>query len=520
MDTGTERFALSDYDDDPPEEYDDVDARRFGAGSASNDAPPRAHRNAHPTPKKPSAMTAKAVARDLGVDLATVTRLVRHEIRDVPLQPEDAPLRVVYEDECVMAVAKPAGTMTYPAHRLRGGSVVSRAVHHLNVQVAASRGRRAERSNGLDFDFHLDDDLEDDRDVPDVFGAVTSGIEPIAVHRLDLETSGVLLLAKDKHSASTLQSEFETRGVRKTYLAVCAVLAEDAVEKDAEIERKREEAIPGEVRVVRAAIGDAEPGTSSGNSSDGGRCIRAVTPEGKPATTEYQAISTRAARRTRASPPAGLAGSARNPDVSRAPRTIVGAALVLARPLTGRTHQVRLHLAHAGLPIVGDALYGVSAEDVADAIAARGEGSEGADGDEDGAEGADSSRASREAAARRRVLTRPGRPGSGGSGADAVAPARAFGAAGRMALHAWNLSATHPARGTPMRFAVDMPEDMSALARALGLSVESVTLGSAASAAATAGGGGDGKATRRRRAVGGRRTVRRGEEEKNRREAA
>ena len=265
----------------------------------------------------------------------------------------------------------------------------------------------------------------DDRDVPDVFGAVTSGIEPIAVHRLDLETSGVLLLAKDKHSASTLQSEFETRGVRKTYLAVCAVLAEDAVVKDAEIERKREEAIPGEVRVVRAAIGDAEPGTSSGNSSDGGRCIRAVTPEGKPATTEYQAISTRAARRTRASPPAGLAGSARNPDVSRAPRTIVGAALVLARPLTGRTHQVRLHLAHAGLPIVGDALYGVSAEDVADAIAARGEGSGGADGDEDGAEGADSSRASREAAARRRVLTRPGRPGSGGSGADAVARARA-----------------------------------------------------------------------------------------------
>ena len=91
-------------------------------------------------------MTAKAVARDLGVDLATVTRLVRHEIRDVPLQPEDAPLRVVYEDECVMAVAKPAGTMTYPAHRLRGGSVVSRAVHHLNVQVAASRASKTRRT--------------------------------------------------------------------------------------------------------------------------------------------------------------------------------------------------------------------------------------------------------------------------------------------------------------------------------------------------------------------------------------
>ena len=94
-------------------------------------------------------MTAKATARALRVDLATVTKLVRHEIRDVPLQPERIPLHVVYEDECMMAVAKPSGVMTYPAHRLRGGSVVSRAVHHLNVEAAMRRGEDLSDSSSV-----------------------------------------------------------------------------------------------------------------------------------------------------------------------------------------------------------------------------------------------------------------------------------------------------------------------------------------------------------------------------------
>ena len=169
-------------------------------------------------------MTAKATARALRVDLATVTKLVRHEIRDVPLQPERIPLHVVYEDECMMAVAKPSGVMTYPAHRLRGGSVVSRAVHHLNVEAAVRRG----------------EDLSDS-------SSVFSAHEPIAVHRLDLETSGLLLLAKDKRTATELQSQFEGRRVRKTYLAVCAVLedapaAQKAAETRAKIREEEEEA--------------------------------------------------------------------------------------------------------------------------------------------------------------------------------------------------------------------------------------------------------------------------------------
>ena len=77
--------------------------------------------------------------------------------------------------------------------------------------------------------------------------SVFSGMEPIAVHRLDLETSGLLLLAKDKRTATELQSQFEGRRVRKTYLAVCAVLedapaAQKAAETRAKIREEEEEA--------------------------------------------------------------------------------------------------------------------------------------------------------------------------------------------------------------------------------------------------------------------------------------
>ena len=126
----------------------------------------------------------------------------------------------------MMAVAKPSGVMTYPAHRLRGGSVVSRAVHHLNVEAAVRRG--------------------EDPDGVNDSSSVFSGMEPIAVHRLDLETSGLLLLAKDKRTATELQSQFEGRRVRKTYLAVCAVLedapaAQKAAETRAKIQEEEEE---------------------------------------------------------------------------------------------------------------------------------------------------------------------------------------------------------------------------------------------------------------------------------------
>ena len=457
-----------------------------------------------------------------------MTKLVRHEIRDVPLQPDPSPLHVVYEDEWLMAVAKPAGVMTYPAHRLRGGSVVSRAVHHLSVSAARRRGNLPTDPEDRMTESAVDAGGYQGGSFADAW--ISSRVEPIAVHRLDLETSGVLLLAKDKRVASELQASFEAREVRKTYLAVCAVL-EDAeahratatrrVDSEADVDANTEADVdgeadgdelgvfdesdldddddedpdedlndddldeldePGVVRVVNAAIGDPEPGTRrSAAADDGGRCVRAVAADGKPARTEYQCLSSRLGVPTEVTMPDGVTT-----------RTVVGTALVLARPLTGQTHQVRLHLAHAGFPIVGDGLYGVDYASVAASIGAF---------RQTGAGGM--TREEREAAARRRLLFASSSPSSSGALSSGVKPVSNVSdvsdvshvsddvpsPCARLALHAWNVHVLHPRALVPLRLCVDMPRDMTDLARALGLSASAVTLGPVASGASRTAGG-------------------------------
>ena len=180
---------------------------------------------------------------------------------------------------------------------------------------------------------------------------------------------------------------------------------------------------------------------------------------------------------------------------------------IVYRPLTGRTHQVRLHLAHAALPIIGDALYGVDSGPVAESIEAF----------RKTPTGGGASREEREAAARRRVLFSSPSSSSSSSSVSAAAASddgddsssddsSAESPCSRLALHAWNVEALHPRALVPLRLAVDMPPDMSSLAKSLGLNVEYVTLGRAAEAAARAGGAGARNALRseRREAAKGR----------------
>ena len=162
-----------------------------------------------------------------------------------------------------------------------------------------------------------------------------------------------------------------------------------------------------------------------------------------------------------------------------------------------------MHLAHAALPIIGDALYGVDSGPVAESIEAF----------RKTPTGGGASREEREAAARRRLLFSS--PSSSSSSSSVSSDdsddsssddSSAESPCSRLALHAWNVEALHPRALVPLRLAVDMPPDMSSLAKSLGLNVEYVTLGRAAEAAARAGGAGARNALRseRREAAKGR----------------
>lgn len=188
------------------------------------------------------------------------------------LEPVNLPLSILYEDDCVLAVNKPPYMPTHPSMGHTGDTLANAVAFYLQRE-----------------------------DRPFVFRAI---------NRLDRDTSGVVLLSKDKFTAARLAGAMEAGKIRKTYLALlCGTLAEDSGIIDAAI-RRREASI-----ITREAIPctDGEP-----------------LPEGAaPALTRYEVI-------------------ARYTDYT----------LVRAYPLTGRTHQLRVHFAYIGHPIVGDTLYG------------------------------------------------------------------------------------------------------------------------------------------------------------------
>lgn len=183
--------------------------------------------------------------------------------------------------------------------------------------------------------------------LPDLVGALL-GAPVSIVHRLDRETSGVTVLARTREAAAALSEAFRAGAPEKTYLALCARAPS-----------------PPEGRV------DAPLGKDPRRAG-----LRAVTPAGEPAATRYRTLR---------------AGAA---------------ALVEARPETGRTHQIRVHLAHLGAPLLGDARYG----------------------------------------------------GPRMVGALAIP---------RVMLHAARLALRHPATGAPLAFEAPVPADFEAVARAL-----------------------------------------------------
>ena len=183
-------------------------------------------------------------------------------------QPQDIPLAILFEDADLIVLDKPAGLVVHPAPGNLDGTLV-------NALLA-----------------HAGDDL------PGIGGEKRPGI----VHRLDKDTSGVMVVAKTDRAHRALSEAFAARDLERAYLALVWGLPAD---------------MQGE---VSAPVGR--------HPVDRKR-MAVVERGGKAATTRYQ--------------------------VKRAWGTAV--ALVECRLLTGRTHQIRVHMAHIGHPLVGDPVY-------------------------------------------------------------------------------------------------------------------------------------------------------------------
>jgi RluA family pseudouridine synthase len=179
-------------------------------------------------------------------------------------------LAILYEDRAILAIDKPAGWMLVPYNWDKTGR---------NLQLALSSGILGgafwARSRGLRFLRY--------------------------VHRLDAETTGVLLFGKTPGAVRSYGELFESRQMHKRYLVV--VRGNPASDQ----------------WVCTAKLGP--------DPKEHGR--HRIDPRGKEAETQFKVL-------------------ARKESI----------ALIEARPLTGRTHQIRLHLAHATLPVMGDTMYG------------------------------------------------------------------------------------------------------------------------------------------------------------------
>ena len=250
--------------------------------------------------------------------------------------PEHIPLNVVYEDDELIVIDKPAGLVVHPAAGHASGTLVNALIAHCGDSLSGIGGVK----------------------------------RPGIVHRLDKDTSGLMVVAKTDHAHQSLAAQFADHGrtgpLQRGYLA----FAWGAFERPK--------------GTIDAPI-DRHPGS---------RTRMAVRASGREAVTHWQTLE-------------------KFPGPGGKP----AASLIACRLTTGRTHQIRVHLAHAGHPLLGDATYATGFRSKAGQLAP---------------------------AAR-----------------DALA------ALGRQALHAYLLAIEHPRLGKKLEFRSELPAELTRLHLAL-----------------------------------------------------
>lgn len=190
--------------------------------------------------------------------------------RDTSITAEDIAIGVVYQDSDIVVIDKPAGLVVHPAPGNYTGTLVNALLHHI-------------------------------KDLSGIGGVIRPGI----VHRLDKDTSGLMLVAKNDEAHRALSSALKNREIKRRYL----VAAWGHMDQD-------ERAVDGPL------------GRSPNN-----RKKMAVVENGRPARTQFRRLE-----------------------------RWKGADLLLAELQTGRTHQIRVHLLSIGHPVVGDELYAPTGE--------------------------------------------------------------------------------------------------------------------------------------------------------------
>jgi 23S rRNA pseudouridine1911/1915/1917 synthase len=225
------------------------------------------------------------------------------EEEPLSLTPEDIPLEVLYEDEYFLAINKPADMVVHPSFGHSSGTLVNAVLSYLGRGSEGGAERMKDSTESLR---GRKENLE-----PGTLNLepTLASLRPGIVHRLDKGTTGVILVAKDSKTQEMLSHLFKERNVKKTYRAI--------VEGNTKKEQWTVEGNVGRHPVERKKMAVLKTG-------------------GRTAETSFKVL-----------------------------KVLSEFTYLEAYPKTGRTHQIRVHLAYAGYPIAGDEAYGKKAKTLA-----------------------------------------------------------------------------------------------------------------------------------------------------------